>query len=227
MSVIAATQLTAVSTTALAVFAVVTAIFALLAFRKQREDTEDQKKLISQQGELIGVQQGQLEEQHESNERRAAVLELQARELRASFEQRRRVQAAQVFIRNATPTEPRPHAAYGALVTNSSDQPIYDLVVRWRNEGGLITHPALEPDLMPQTTGSISMDNPGEVPPVCGVTVLFRDAACQCWQTTDRGALTELCGERASRIEDWCQFDPGHEGEHSWEQNPRGLSGCA
>ena len=105
---IAAAQWTAVATIALAVFAVVTAVFAFLAYRKQSKELRsieahmtDLRDWAGQETELLQVQFGQLdvlrqqfEEQRAVNARHTEVLELQAQELRASLEQRER-EAAQ------------------------------------------------------------------------------------------------------------------------------------
>ena len=104
MSMIAAAQWTAVATIALAVFAVVTAVFASLAYRKQSKEVRtlqahvtDLRDWAGQETELLQVQFGQLdvlrqqfEEQRAINARQAEVLELLAQELKASLEQRER-----------------------------------------------------------------------------------------------------------------------------------------
>ena len=104
MSMIAAAQWTAVATIALAVFAVVTAVFASLAYRKQSKEVRtlqahvtDLRDWAGQETELLQVQFGQLEvlrqqfeEQRAVNAQLTEVLELQARELKASLEQRER-----------------------------------------------------------------------------------------------------------------------------------------
>lgn len=119
MSLLTANQVTAVATAVLAVFAIVTAIFAAAAFFKQREEVrmlqkeaKDQETLIGQQGELLKVQAGQLDVQRQQlddqraiNEKQAEVAALQAQELRESLDERkrdadarRRAQASRVFI---------------------------------------------------------------------------------------------------------------------------------
>jgi len=104
MSMIAAAQWAAVATIALAVFAVVTAVFAFLAYRKQSKEIRtveahmtDTGEWARQETELLQVQFGQLdvlrqqfEEQRAINARQTEVLELQAQELKASLEQRER-----------------------------------------------------------------------------------------------------------------------------------------
>jgi hypothetical protein len=117
---LAATWVTAIATGLLAIFAIVTAIFAIKAFGKQSEEVgaiqkqvHDQETLTSQQAELLKVQSGQLElqrqqldEQRAINAKQIEVLELQARELSESLDERkremdgrRRAQATRVFIR--------------------------------------------------------------------------------------------------------------------------------
>jgi hypothetical protein len=156
MSLIFATQLTAVGTAILAVFAVVTGVFAFLAFRKQSQEVRaierqvhDQEELTRQQAELLKVQSGQLElqrqqmdNQRQANARQAEVLSLQAIELRESLEQRqrdaderRRGQAANVtaWFHQATETAqstrsaPPTPAPWGARIRNASDLPIFDV----------------------------------------------------------------------------------------------------
>ena len=104
MSMIAAAQWTAVATIALAGFAVVTAVFAFLAYRKQSKEVRafeahmiDLGEWARQETELLRVQFGQLdvlrqqfEEQRAVNARLTEVLELQAQELKASLEQHER-----------------------------------------------------------------------------------------------------------------------------------------
>jgi len=69
MSLIAATQITAVATGILAVFAIVTAVFAFLAFRKQSTK--------------VAALQQQVRDQRDLTAKQTPVLELQLRELEA------------------------------------------------------------------------------------------------------------------------------------------------
>jgi hypothetical protein len=160
MSLIFATQLTAVATTVLAAFAIATAWYARCAFLKQSQEVsaierqvKDQEALTEQQARLLEVQSSQLElqrqqfdEQRQVNARQAEILELQANELRESLaermreaEQRHRAQASRVFItqeRRRTapaghPERPDAEPFVTATVVNSSDQPIYDAELRW------------------------------------------------------------------------------------------------
>ena len=104
MAMVAAAQWTAVATIALAGFAVVTAVFAFLAYRKQSKEVRtfeahmiDLGEWARQETELLRVQFGQLdvlrqqfEEQRAVNARLTEVLELQAQELKASLVQHER-----------------------------------------------------------------------------------------------------------------------------------------
>ena len=132
------TWITAVATAGLLAGAVVTAIYAIRAFRAQ-------SKLVSDQAEMLKVQSQQLEEQRKINERQIEVLELQAAELRESLEERKReaqlrrsAQADQVFISQQNTVgvdtdeydEPQRHRAT-VTVVNTSNRPIYEAGLRW------------------------------------------------------------------------------------------------
>jgi hypothetical protein len=60
MSLIAATQLTAVATLALAVFAIITAVVAYLAFQKQSDELADQRAVNAEQTEVLRLQADEL-----------------------------------------------------------------------------------------------------------------------------------------------------------------------
>jgi len=60
MSLIAATQLTAVATVALAVFAIITAVVAYLAFQKQSDELADQRAVNAEQNEVLRLQADEL-----------------------------------------------------------------------------------------------------------------------------------------------------------------------
>jgi hypothetical protein len=110
---------TAVATVVLAVGALISAGFAIAAFRKQATEVEtlqkqaiDEHEAIEQQGKLLKVQSDQLEvqqkqltAQQEVNNEQLVVLNLQADDLQASVEQRQRetaerhrAQAVKVFM---------------------------------------------------------------------------------------------------------------------------------
>ena len=80
MSLVFATQLTAVATVALAVFAIVTAVFAILAFRKQSKEVSDQAEMLQVQSSRLGLQERGFEEQRTINRKRDELFDRQLRE---------------------------------------------------------------------------------------------------------------------------------------------------
>ena len=153
--------LTAIGTAVLAVFAVITAVYARKAFREQsrevaaiEQQVKDGQEVTRQQAELLKIQSGQLELQREqlkdqrtASAAQAEVLELQAAELRESLEERkrdaerqRRAQAALVFLRqsNFPDRQNLARADYSnfspsavAIAVNSGGQPVYDAEFYW------------------------------------------------------------------------------------------------
>jgi hypothetical protein len=90
-------EITAIATAVLAAFAIIAGVVASLAFRKQSKAVEDGRELIGQQGAMLQVQSERLEvyrtqvdEQRQINATRLETLDLQAREIRASLDQRER-----------------------------------------------------------------------------------------------------------------------------------------
>ncbi len=184
MSLIFATQLTAVATGILAVFAIITGIFALLAFRKQSEEVRaierqvhDQEELTRQQAELVKVQSGQLElqrqqleDQREANAKQAEILELQGTELCESLDdrkreatERRRAQASRVLITQVRhPYIRNPAVITGgtayvkATIFNGSGAPIYDTELRWHQGSAPYGEPNADPigTIMPHDDAS-------------------------------------------------------------------------
>lgn len=225
MSLLVATQLTALATTVLAVFAIVTAAFAVLAFRKQSQEVgaierqvADQQELTRQQAELLKVQSGQLDiqrqqfaDQREANARQAEVFELQTAELRDSIleraleeEERRRAQASRVFIREERHTglktgRERVLPCITATVQNASDQPVYDAELRWQRGSAKHDDPNPEPlgMIMPGTEASGSREFPSDAEMVASSAVLtFRDAAGVIWLCRPDGSLRDKAAER-------------------------------
>ena len=126
MSLLGATILTAIATVVLAVGAIITSVFAYLAFRKQSRE-------ISDQAEMLDLQRRQLAEQEKTNTEHVKVLTLQAEELRKSLrererdaDERRRAQASRVFLA-VSRDEAQPITPY---VHNASDLPIYETKIR-------------------------------------------------------------------------------------------------
>jgi hypothetical protein len=209
MSLIFATQLTAIATAVLAVFAILTGIYAIRAFRKQSKETSDQAKMLKVQSDRLEVYRTQVDEQREINDTRGKVLELQAREIRASLEQReraadeeRRSQAVRVTAWFAED----PHGLWGARVCNDSDLPVVDV----RTFFNYIAEKWSGGDWEPVTRGG-SMEKIRVLPPrtdrfieipeqvrnqmsevsdsVYAVSIEFTDAAGNRWERDPRGAL--------------------------------------
>lgn len=223
--------LTAIGTAALAVFAIVTAILAYMAFRKQAQEVRaierqvaDEQELTRQQAKLIEIQsgqlealRGQLEEQQKASAAQAEVLELQATELRQSLEERKRqaerahrAQAASVFLTEESfpgRKGPRGAAAYGepigvspsppsvtATAHNTSDQPIYDVELRWHLGSAGHGEPNPEPmgTVLPGATHTSKRNfPPGAILETGGAVLRFRDAAGATWMRRPDGGLTE------------------------------------
>jgi hypothetical protein len=125
MSLIAATQWTAVATIVLATFAIVTAVFAILAFRKQSTE--------------VTTLQKQFDDQRKVNAEQAEVLKLQAADLRESLDERQRDREqrhrdqARLISAVVGPEEESGGWAVpertGIDLINSSPEPVYRLVV--------------------------------------------------------------------------------------------------
>ncbi len=131
MSLIAATQITAVATAVLAAFAIVTAVFAFLAFRKQSAE--------------VTILQQQARDQQDLTAKQTPVLELQVRELKASLEQcereadERHRDQARLISAVLGPEDRPPDIDPGAPsvlqgrtavdLINSSPEPVYRLVI--------------------------------------------------------------------------------------------------
>jgi hypothetical protein len=202
--------MTAIGTVTLAVFAIVAAYYARKAFREQTKEVEDQAEMLKVQSERLEVYRKQAEEQHEINASHGEVLELQAREIRASLDQReraadeeRRRQAAKVSAWFAKD----PAGIWGARIRNASDLPVVDVRVFFyyiaeQSPGGdwepvLRGAPAERIRVVPpqgdrffaipeQVLGM--MDQVGD--DVYAVGIRFTDAAGNHWERDPRGALT-------------------------------------
>lgn len=147
------------------------------------------------------------------------------------IEERRRAQAAQVFIM-IEGSEMRPgvekqldQVILKATVRNTSQLPVYDLWVRWRTVNGEFGIPTVAPQFLPGETKPVEVIwSEAAGMEETGVSLDFRDAAGLHWRTTDRGILTELCGaESPSPALNRCTFAPEHHGPHSWEQEFKAL----
>src|SRR5215468_8625005 len=113
------TWIAAIATAVVAIGVIVVAGLVRRALSARSRELADQRELISQLAE---------------------ALDLHAKDLRVSIDQRRRAQACQVFIdltRFAGLTTPHPDSAapppvLTATVRNNSQQPVYDVYVIWQ-----------------------------------------------------------------------------------------------
>ena len=195
------TWITAIATVGLLAGAIVTAIYAIRAFRAQSKEVSDQANMLK-------VQSQQLEEQRKINAEQTTVLRLQAKELGESLAERKqeaqlrmRAQAERVFISQENTTAVKPEeddepVAQRATVTvvNTSDRPIYQAGLRW-SPGSSWDLPGI-----PEPLGTIMPGDrierfqyfsPGTDMAVNGATLIFRDAAKVSWTLTPDGELTE------------------------------------
>lgn len=152
MSVVFATQLTAVATLALAVLALATAILAFLAWRKQSRE-------VSDQAEMLKLQAGELRQV--SAERERGALE------------RRRAQATLVYMTIEYNPEEMRHAT---RVHNTSGQPVYDIELCLDNRADQRL-PVLLPGETHTWEGLGTAYSSGERP----VWITFRDSAGIHW----------------------------------------------
>ena len=176
---------TALGTVGLLAGAVFTAVFAVQAFREQSKEVRLLEDQVSDQRDLALKQ--------------VEVLSLQAEEIRASLENRRRDQAARVF----TWVELASHARgrFRVHVTNSSDRPIYGLTFLLGygddDQADYFSKPGAVKHVMPRETTVFEPDEdehsilwgtswePGEV----WSAVHFRDASGETWQVNSRGQM--------------------------------------
>jgi hypothetical protein len=183
----AAAALSAVATAGLLIGAIVTAKYAIKAFRTQSDQLVDQRKV---------------------NEQQTKVLELQARELRKSLEEREReaarrvrAQAALVFLtedrfagRKAGPLDSKP-PSITVTVVNSSNQPIYEVDVYWQGTPDPHGEPTPEHlgTIMPgQSARSIHKYPPDADLDECGAELTFRDSDGIVFVRRPDGYLSDL-----------------------------------
>lgn len=200
MSVDLSGEITAIATAVLAFFAIVTAVFAFLAYRKQsgevraiEQQVKDQQEVTKQQTELLGIQ--------------AAQLELQRRQFDKQLAERRRSQASRVFIWSDIGPDPRRtdeqidkgvpwREGVTAHIRNTSEQPIYDLMVSWQKGTAPWDAPFPMSVLMPGQQEDLTHVFPDDLPPTVNVSlfsavVRFRDASGVRWLLRPDGHLAE------------------------------------
>jgi hypothetical protein len=176
---------TALGTIGLLAGAVFTAVFAVQAFREQSKE--------------VRLLEDQVNDQRDLALKQVEVLSLQAEEIRASLENRRRDQAARVF----TWVEVTSHARgrFRVQVTNSSDRPIYGLTFLLGygddDEAGYFSKPETVKHVMPHETAVFEPDEDEHSilwgtswePEEVWSAVLFRDASGEAWQVNSRGQM--------------------------------------
>jgi hypothetical protein len=208
MSEIFAGQLTAVANVVLAVFAIVTAVLAGLAFRKQSREVRDQ-------AEMLRIQADQLAEDRKVNAEQIRVLGLQAVALEQAAADRERAaqdlrsdQATRVFVWGTVVENPMasaylprenievPLKSIAAYVKNTSSQPVYEVSVAWPSSWG----PSYQPDhlsaLMPGEEREFRCGLPTSPLSVAErapreITFRFRHRAQVWWRCRTDGRLEE------------------------------------
>jgi uncharacterized membrane-anchored protein YhcB (DUF1043 family) len=140
---LAAAWITAICTAVLAVGAIVTAVFAFLAFRTQSDELAALQRQSKDSAEQLDLQRAQIADQQALNQEQIKVLQLQAQELAESMTERkaeaesaRRAQAAKVNVWFGYWDRLDITSAPGAVIRNGSDLPILDVRVffHWVSE---------------------------------------------------------------------------------------------
>jgi hypothetical protein len=146
MSLLGAPQISAAATVILAVGAVITAIFAILAFRKQSDEVMMMQEQLRYQREAIN-------DQRQANRKHGDVLDLQARELREALNkleseapELRRAQAKRVLLwleagfapdvdfGDILTRKPGSEPRWTVCVRNTSELPVRNLIFSWCEE---------------------------------------------------------------------------------------------
>lgn len=185
-SIIVATLITAIATGILAIFAVITAWYARKAFREQKDLSAKQ----------------------------TPVLELQARELEASREQRRLedwerriAQVSSIFTWEERSTDHalglEPAHIVTAHVKNASHQPVYDMFFSWpkqdRQDRTIRAKPLMsgdqDADWRPIPSGT---DDPSRF----RAAVIFRDQGDRWWRIWPNGKFDDL-GRHEQPLDYW------------------------
>jgi len=150
--------------------------------------------------------------QRELTARLTDTLEVQARELRQSLDERRRAQACHVFIEldriGPEPAEPdSPPSRVSATVHNASSQPIYDLYVIWQLGTIRMGRPDPAPRLLPGKQVYFERypepSSNGAAPDATTLTAFltFRDAFGTRWTVREDGTLSDVAPSRSEVTE--------------------------
>lgn len=226
MSLLGATILTAIATLVLAVGAVITAVLAGQALGKQSEgvrilqkQAEDAADLLQVQSDQLDVQRDQFESLRKVSEKQAEVLGLQAKELQESLaerkreaEERRRSQAAGVTAWLADDEHPFGGRLLAAVLSNQSDQPIYDAQANlqylderrpgteWAPAAGgasqvikiVVPHTDIHVGISEHARPYLEEDDDMAF----AASILFTDAARNRWERSPSGALNQVPPDR-------------------------------
>jgi hypothetical protein len=187
MAPAAPTWIIAIAAVFLAAGAIVTSVLAIRALGRQSRQLRDQQMIHAKLAEL---------------------LPLLADELRESLHQRKRAQAARVFIEvdrippagaaalGQDEPDPRPWRLR-AKVRNTSRQPIHDLHVIWQRGMVRMGKPDRAGRLMPGDAATFERLGPEATsdpvdPAILGALLAFRDAAGVRWAVREDGTLTDV-----------------------------------
>jgi hypothetical protein len=157
-------------------------------------------------GKALSARSRQLTDMRELISQLAEVLDLHAKDLRLSIDQRRRAQACQVFIdltRFAGLTTTRsdsaaPPPVVTATVRNNSQQPVYDLYVIWQLGTVRMGRPDRAARLLPghevcfERAPEPSASDSGDDPPALSGFLTFRDATGTRWTVREDGTLSDI-----------------------------------
>jgi hypothetical protein len=177
MPLTAPTWIVAIATAVIAIAVIVAARLAGKALSSRSRQLADQSQLIT---------------------RLAEVLDLQAKDLRLSIDQRRRAQACQVFIDLTRFGEPATLHAVTATVRNNSQQPVYDLYVIWQlgtvrmgrpdRAARLLPGHEVRFERAPEPSAADSEDDSAAL----SAFLTFRDAAGTRWTVREDGTLSDI-----------------------------------
>lgn len=185
-------------------FAILTAVYAVRAFRKQSQEVSEQAKQLKIQFDRFDLQEKQFEEQRKINAKQVEVFEFQVAELRESLGERRReallrgrVQASRVSliakVIQTTPGDSDSGFRLDMTVANGNNPlPVYDARRYWYSNGKLdeMNNPELLGTVLDTATASRDF-MPGSKPRDCGALLTFRDATRADWIRDMEGNLTE------------------------------------
>lgn len=195
MTLTGATVFVGIATLVLAVGSGITAVFAILAYRRQAEEVRTIKAEATKRGELIDQQ--------------TVVLTEQKRWFVDQHAERRRAQACMVFITTESGPDPRLtdeqidkgvpwREGVTAHVKNASGQPVYELTIDWRKGTAAWGEADHIPVLMPGRQEDRTRIYPEDLLPVkadlavFGAVARFRDSSGVEWLIRPDGRLSEL-----------------------------------